>query len=146
MTFDEYFYKICNVVAEKSNCLYLKIGSILVRDNVIISTGYNGPPRGIPHCKNVHNTTTCPLILNKKFHLCPGAHSEINAIIHAARLGIKIKDSILYTNNKIPCGNCLMMIINSGIKEVVCIELEQLDHKSGFFLSSCDLKVRSYNF
>jgi len=144
MTFDEYFYKICNVISEKSNCLYEKIGSILVRDNVIISTGYNGPPRGIPHCKDIHNE--CPLILNKKFHLCPGAHSEINVIVHAARLGVQIKDSILYTNNQVPCGNCLIGIINSGIEEVVCTKLTMYDFKTGFFMEHSDLKIRLYDF
>lgn len=147
MTWDEYYYRICNVVGSHSKCLSRQIGAILVRDKVVICTGFNGPPRGVPHCEG----PTCPRQVKhyasgEGLHLCPAAHAERNAIVQAARLGIVTKDVTLYLNTNVPCKDCLIEIINAGIREVVCTEMKHYDLKTGFILEHSDLKVRVYDF
>lgn len=145
-TWDSYFLNICNAVASHSKCLSRQIGAILVRDKVVICTGYNGPARGVPHCEG----SVCPRRLHgyvsgEGLHLCPAAHAERNAIVQAARLGIVTKDATLYLNTQIPCKDCLIEIINAGISEVVCTEMRQYDLKSGFIMEHSDLIVRTFN-
>jgi len=78
-------------------------------------------------------------------HLCPAGHAERNAIVQAARLGIKVKGASLYMNCPIPCKDCLIEIINAGIKEVVCEGGKLYDHLSGWLLVNSSLVVRKYN-
>ena len=137
---DQYFYSICNVVGSNSKCLSRQIGAVLVKDKVIICTGYNGPPRGIPHCEG----DICPrrklgFKSGEGLEKCPAAHAERNAIIQAARLGIKVKDSVLYLNTSIPCKDCLIEIINAGIIEVVCTEDKLYDELSEFLIKKITL-------
>jgi dCMP deaminase len=82
MTWDSYFQKICEAVAANSKCLHRKTGAVLVRENVVICTAYNGPPRGVPHCKPLH--TPCKT--------CAGT----------GRI-----DDLVYANNKVLCPICL---------------------------------------
>ncbi len=116
---DEYFMSIAKVVSTRSSCMKRHIGAIIVRDKRIVSTGYNGTPRGIkncdeggcPRCNNYTNTGT-------KLDECFCSHGEENAIVQAAYHGISIKGSTIYTTFS-PCLWCTKMIINSGIVEVV---------------------------
>lgn len=132
MTWDKYFYDICVVVASKSPCLSRKIGAILVRDNSIISTGYNGPPKGVIHCgpeRNEFQNITGPddICIRKLYgyesgkglELCPAVHAEMNAVINAARKGASTLGSTLYMNCVIPCKQCMGILINAGVKEIV---------------------------
>ncbi len=167
MCWDEYFLKVCDVVASNSKCLSRKIGSIVVKDKSIISTGYNGPPRGVPSCserfcrdikyaselirleKNGSDLTKCPRqILGFKsgegLEWCPAGHSERNSLINAARHGIKMKGSIMYMNCNIPCSPCLIEIINAGIKEIVVTKLEYYDIMGEYLIKESGLKVREY--
>ena len=146
-TWDEYFYSICEVIGKNSKCLSRQIGAILVTDKVVICTGYNGPPRGIPHCEG----SVCPRRAagyksGEGLHLCPAAHAERNAIIQAARLGIRTKRSTLYLNTQIPCKDCLIEIINAGINEVVCANMKLYDEKSEFILKHSELSIRIFDF
>ena len=146
MLWDEYFHSICKAVSNNSKCLSRQIGAILVRDKVIICTGYNGPPRGIPHC----NGDICPrrakgYVSGDGLHLCPAAHAECNAIVQAARLGIQTRGAILYLNTQIPCKDCLIKIINSGIEEVVCTEMKQYDFLTDFLLANSNIKIRLFS-
>lgn len=166
---DKYFHKICNVVASKSPCLSRKIGAILVRDKSIISTGYNGPPRGVPHCghdrwmkdkalrdhvaiiKNItrfHNE--CPRqVLGYKsgthMELCPAQHTEENAVSNAARLGVSVIGSTLYMNSIIPCKNCFGTLINAGIIEIVVEKIEVYDKFTQFLIDNSDIRLREFN-
>lgn len=120
---DDYFQTICNAVASKSPCLSRQIGAILVRDSSIVSTGYNGPARGYPHCKG-YSKTICPRKLKgyksgEGLHECPAAHAEGNTVANAARNGVCTIDTTLYMNSMIPCKDCAIILVNAGIREVV---------------------------
>ncbi len=116
---DVYFMNIAKVVASRSNCLKRHVAAVIVKDKRIVSTGYNGTPRGIRNC----NEGGCPRCNSfaqsgTKLEECVCSHGEENAIVQAAYHGISIKDSTIYTTFS-PCIMCTKMIINSGIKEVV---------------------------
>ena len=116
---DEYFLGIAKMVAMRSSCIKRKVAAVLVKDRRIISTGYNGTPRGVTNC----NEGGCPRCNNltasgKDLDECLCSHAEENAITQAAYHGVNIKESMLYTTFS-PCLICTKMIINSGIREVV---------------------------
>ena len=118
ITKDKYFLEIAGLVSERSTCIKRKVGSVLVKDSHILSTGYNGSPSGFKHC----TSETCVrqnLKSGQKPELCRGVHAEINCIIQAAMHGTSIKgDTTLFTTH-FPCMNCLKLIINAGIKNLV---------------------------
>ena len=118
-TWDEYFVGIARMVALRSNCIKRKVASVIVKDKRIISTGYNGTPRGVKNC-NEGGCPRCNSFGSQGTNLseCLCSHAEENAITQAAYHGVNIKDSTLYTTYS-PCLICTKMIINSGIKEVV---------------------------
>ncbi len=118
-SWDEYFMSIAKVVATRSNCMKRKVAAIIVKDKRIVSTGYNGTPRGIRNCSD----GGCPRCNNfsesgKNLEDCVCSHGEENAIVQAAYHGISIKDTTIYTTFS-PCIMCTKMIINAGIREVV---------------------------
>jgi len=170
---DKYFHLICTTVSLKSPCLSRQIGAILVRDNSILSTGYNGPPRGIPHCGHerimedqviyhelysvIENTTRkdmgkiCPrkLIPNyvsgKRMELCTAQHAETNCISNAARIGVITYGATLYMNCIIPCKSCFGALINAGIKEIVLDEIKYYDAHTKFLKDNSDIIIRKFN-
>lgn len=116
---DEYFMEIARVVSLRSNCIKRKVAAVVVLDRRIISTGYNGTPRGTKNC----NEGGCPRCNHfgpsgEKLEDCLCSHAEENAIVQAAYHGVSIKGSTLYSTYS-PCLTCTKMIINSGILEVV---------------------------
>ena len=131
---DEYFLKIAEVVSLRCNCLSARLGAIIVKDNVIKSTGYTGAPRGTKDCfeKGYCLRRKLNVPSGQQYELCVSVHAEQNAIINAARDGVSIVDGTLYIFGKkiyqglekqidsFPCFICKKMIINSGIKRVVC--------------------------
>lgn len=118
-SWDEYFMMIAKVVALRSNCLKRKVAAIVVKDKRIISTGYNGTPRGTLNC-NEGGCPRCNHLVESGSNLeqCLCSHAEENAITQAAYHGILLRDATLYTTYS-PCLICSKMIINAGIKEVV---------------------------
>jgi dCMP deaminase len=118
-SWDEYFMNIAKVVASRSNCMKRKVAAIIVRDKRVISTGYNGTPRGTRNC----NEGGCPRCNNlaasgTALHECLCSHGEENAIVQASYHGASLKDAIIYSTFA-PCLQCAKMIINSGIREVI---------------------------
>ncbi|MGB6606544.1 MAG: cytidine/deoxycytidylate deaminase family protein, partial [Atribacterota bacterium] len=118
-TWDEYFMEITELVSRRSTCLRRKVGAVIVKDKRILTTGYNGAPKGLPHCLEIG----CLREINKvssgeRQELCRGLHAEQNAIVQAALHGLSIKDSVLYCTTQ-PCVTCAKMIINSGIKMII---------------------------
>lgn len=116
---DTYFMKISQVVALRSNCIKRKVAALIVKDNRIISTGYNGTPRGIKNC----NEGGCPRChtFGESGHAleeCLCAHAEENAIAQAACHGVRIEGATIYSTFS-PCLGCTKLIINGGIKRVV---------------------------
>jgi dCMP deaminase len=107
------------VVASRSNCIKRKVAAVIVKDKRIISTGYNGTPRGVRNC----NEGGCPRCNSfaesgKNLEECYCSHGEENAIVQASYHGISIKNAVLYTTFS-PCLICTKMILNAGISEVV---------------------------
>lgn len=116
---DEYFMNIAKVVASRSNCMKRKVAAIIVKDKRVISTGYNGTPRGTRNC----NEGGCPRCNNlavsgTNLEECLCSHGEENAIVQASYHGVSLKEAIIYTTFA-PCLMCAKMIINSGIREVI---------------------------
>lgn len=113
---DEYWMKIVNDVAERSTCLRRQIGALVVKNNVIISTGYNGAPRGFPHCLEAGcRRDKLNIASGERHEECVGVHAEQNALLQAGR---DAGGATLYVN-AFPCKICAKLIINAGIKRVV---------------------------
>lgn len=120
LSWDEYFVRIAKTVSLKSHCLSIQRGCVLVKDKQILSTGYNGPPAGFPHCNEMCPRKEMGFKSGEGLEWCPASHSEANSIVQAARNGVKIENTILYCSfSHIPCRECSKLIINAGIKEVV---------------------------
>lgn len=106
------------LASKRSTCLRRQVGAVIVKNEQIISTGYNGAPSGAIHCKILGCTRESLQVPSGKMQeLCRGAHAEQNAIALAAKKGIAVEGSTIYVTNK-PCSMCAKMIINSGIREV----------------------------
>jgi len=119
---NEYFMQMARLVSTRSTCLRRKVGAVIVRDNQILSTGYNGAPKNVPHCSELgclREKLNVPS--GERHELCRGVHAEQNAIIQAAVQGVSIKNSTMYCTN-LPCIICAKMIINAEIKQVIIAE------------------------
>ena len=113
-----YFFQIARLVATRSTCLRRQVGAVIVKDNRILSTGYNGAPAGITHCLErgcIREERDIPS--GERHELCRGLHAEQNAIIQAAYHGVSINGADLYCTNQ-PCIICSKMLINAGIKKI----------------------------
>src|SRR5438067_13513827 len=114
---DSYFMQIATVVASRATCDRKHVGALLVRDRIILSTGYNGSIRGMPHCDEVGHVL-------ENGHCVATIHAEANAILQAARNGVRIEGADIYTSAS-PCWPCFKMIANAGIKRIVYGEFER---------------------
>ncbi|MBI2930631.1 MAG: AAA family ATPase [Planctomycetes bacterium] len=116
---DDYFMKMAQVASLRSNCIKRKVASVIVRERRVISTGYNGTPRGAKNCYE-GGCPRCNTLADSgtKLEECLCSHGEENAITQAAYHGVSVKDATIYTTLA-PCLMCTKMIINSGIREVV---------------------------
>lgn len=118
-SYDEYFMEMAHIVSKRSTCIRRKVGAILVKDKHILSTGYNGAPKGHKHCiieGCLREKLNVPS--GERHEICRGLHAEQNVIIQAAVFGTPIKNSVLYCTNT-PCVVCAKMLINAGVKEIV---------------------------
>ncbi|OGD63952.1 deaminase [Candidatus Berkelbacteria bacterium RIFCSPLOWO2_01_FULL_50_28] len=102
---------IAREVATRSTCDRKNVGAVLVRDKMILTTGYNGSIRGLAHCDEVGHE-----IVND--HCIRTVHAETNAIVQAARNGVSIEGATLYINAS-PCWDCFKLLANAGIKKIV---------------------------
>ncbi len=118
-SWDEYFMSVARTVATRSNCVKRKVAALVVKDKRIISTGYNGTPRGVKNC-NEGGCLRCNSFEKSgtKLEECVCSHGEENAIVQASYHGVKLSGSTLYTTY-CPCLLCAKMIINAGIEKVV---------------------------
>jgi dCMP deaminase len=105
-----YFMNIARQAATRSTCDRKHVGAVIVRDRTILSTGYNGSIRGMPHCDDVGH-------LMENDHCVATIHAEANAIIQAAKNGVGIEGSELYTTAS-PCWSCFKLIVNAGIRKI----------------------------
>jgi dCMP deaminase len=122
-TWQEYFTGITLAVATRSTCTRRKVGAIAVRDKRILATGYNGAPRGVPHCLDLGcMRENMGIPSGQRHELCRGLHAEQNVIIQAAVHGIVLEGAEIYCTTQ-PCLICTKMLINVGISQVFCMEL-----------------------
>lgn len=140
---DEYFMEVAEVVARRSTCLRRNIGAVVVKDKRILSTGYNGAPTGLPHCADVGCLREKLGIPSGERHeICRGLHAEQNALLQAARYGISLEGSTIYSTTE-PCSLCAKMLINAGIRRVVYKE-PYPDELSRELLSGAKVQVEQF--
>jgi dCMP deaminase len=108
---DEYFMEIARTVSSRATCPRASVGCVLTRDRRILTTGYNGAPRGVPHCIDVG----C-LMVND--HCQRATHAEANAIVQAALHGVSVEGATAYCTHH-PCVNCSKLFISAGVREIV---------------------------
>ena len=106
----DYFMRIAEEVATRGTCDRRRVGAVIVRDRMILSTGYNGSIRGLPHCDEVGH-------MMENDHCVATIHAEANALLQAARNGVRIEGSEIYTTAS-PCWSCFKMIVNAGIQSI----------------------------
>lgn len=127
---ENYYLDIAETVMERSTCLRRKYGAILVLNDEIVATGYNGAPRGRKNCDDLNFCTRESLNIpsGERYELCRSVHAEANAIISAARRDILGSTLYLvgretasgeYVENTTPCTMCRRLIINAGISKVI---------------------------
>ncbi len=126
---DLYYLNIAKSVSQRSGCLRRKFGAIIVVNDAIVSTGYNGPARGVVNCEEVgclKNMVNAPHW--GAYDYCPAVHAEENAVINAARNGTSVLGGTLYIYGETadgkptpshPCDRCKRVLINAGIERVV---------------------------
>jgi dCMP deaminase len=141
-SWDEYFMGIARVVASRSNCVKRKVAAVVTVDRRIISTGYNGTPRGTKNC----NEGGCPrcnelAIGGTALADCLCSHGEENAITQAAYHGVSLRSGTIYTTFS-PCLQCTKLIINAGLSEVVYNVGYPLGEVSLALLGEAGVKVR----
>ena len=105
-----YFMNIARQAATRATCERKHVGAVIVRDKTILSTGYNGSIRGMPHCDDIGH-------MIENTHCVATVHAEANAIIQAAKNGVRIDGSEIYTTAS-PCWNCFKLIANAGIGSI----------------------------
>jgi len=119
-TFHEVFMEIAYTWAKRATCLRRRVGAVIAKDKQQLTAGYNGAPRGVPHCAEMGGCLRAKLGIpsGQRAEICRGTHAEQNAITQAAKFGISIEGSTLYCNT-FPCVICAKMILNAGITTVV---------------------------
>ncbi|MFP4169495.1 MAG: deoxycytidylate deaminase [Methanomassiliicoccales archaeon] len=138
---DTYFMRMAELAGTRSTCLRRQVGAVIVKEKRILSTGYNGAPKGLRHCFEVG----CVRERNKvesgtRHELCRGVHAEQNAVIQAAYFGVSIKDGTIYTT-AFPCVLCAKILVNAGIREVVFKD-DYVDQLSKDILEESKVLVR----
>lgn len=141
---DEYFMRIAEVVASRSSCVKRRVAAVVVKDRRIISTGYNGTPRGTANC----NEDGCPRCLSlapsgSGLGDCLCSHAEENAIVQASFHGVSLNGATIYSTFS-PCLICTKMIINAGIGEVVYRSAYPLPDAAKGLLGEAGVTTRKY--
>jgi dCMP deaminase len=118
-SWDEYFSRMAELAASRSTCLRRHVGAVIVKDRMVLSTGYNDTPRGIPNCGDggcARCASDAPTGVGLDTCLC--IHAEQNSIVQAAYHGVSINGASIYVTHQ-PCLTCAKMILNAGIRRVV---------------------------
>lgn len=120
-SWDDYFLEVMDAISKRATCDRGKSGCVIAKDNQILVTGYVGSPAGLPHCDEVGHQMKKMIHEDGHItqHCVRTVHAEQNAICQAAKRGISIEGGTLYCRMT-PCRTCTMLIINCGIKRVVC--------------------------
>ena len=110
LSWDRYFMNVARVVSSRATCGRKFVGAVIVRDRTILSTGYNGSIRGLPHCDEVGH-------MMEEGHCVATIHAEMNAIIQAARNGVRIEGAGIYITAS-PCWSCFKALANAGLMRI----------------------------
>ena len=106
-SWNQYFMNMAEEISKRATCPRLMVGAIIVKDNQILATGYNGSVKGARHCDCYLENNRCVRTI----------HAEQNAIVQAAKKGVSVEGATIYVNHE-PCTNCIKFIIQSGIEKV----------------------------
>ncbi|MFA5749840.1 MAG: cytidine/deoxycytidylate deaminase family protein [Candidatus Shapirobacteria bacterium] len=151
-SWDEYFMEVMEAISKRATCDRGKSGCVIVKNKQILVTGYVGSPMGLPHCDDVGHQFK--KMINEdgtiSEHCVRTVHAEQNAICQAAKLGVPIDGATVYCRMT-PCRTCAMLLINCGIKRVVCerkyhagAESEEMLKKTGITLEYVYEEVQEY--
>lgn len=142
---DTYFMNIAHVVATRGNCIRRQVAAVIVKENRIVSTGYNGTPRGVTNCFE-GGCARCAGEAPSGSDLgeCVCSHAEENAITHAAYHGTALAGAVLYCTIS-PCLICAKMIINAGIKEVIYEDEYHFSEQTRSLFSEAGIKCRQFH-
>ena len=142
-TNDQYFMSMAHLVSTRSTCVRRRVGAVIVKDKHILSTGYNGSPKGTRHCEELGCIREQLHIPSGTRHgLCRGVHAEQNAVAQAAYFGVSGAGGTMYTTT-FPCSMCAKILINSGIVEII-YDQGYIDDLSKDLLSETNIKVRKF--
>jgi dCMP deaminase len=108
---DDYFLGLARQVATRATCDRLHVGCVLVRDRVVVATGYNGAARGLDHCDDAGHDV-------EDGHCVRAVHAEANAVAQAAREGVRVLGATAYATH-LPCWPCFRLLLNAGVTRVV---------------------------
>jgi len=143
---DVYFAEIADLVSSRSTCLRNQVGAVIVKESQILSTGYNGAPKGLRHCDEIGCIREQMGVRPGERHeLCRGLHAEQNAVIQAAYHGVSVSGARIYCTTR-PCSICTKMLINAGIQEVVYVDeyedplADQLIQEAGIVLRKIQIE------
>jgi len=139
---DDYFLEMADAASKRATCDRGKSGCVIVRDKQVLATGYVGSPAGLPHCDDVGHLMKKVIQENGEIseHCVRTVHAEQNAICQAARRGVSIEGATLY-QRMTPCRTCAMMLINCGIKKIVCERKYQLAEESEQLLAEAGIEL-----
>lgn len=116
---DEYFMSLAELAATRSTCLRRQVGALLVSGSRVLSTGYNGAPKGLAHCLELGCLRTkAGIPSGQRQEMCRAIHAEQNAIIQSARYGVTVTRATLYCTHQ-PCATCLKMLLNLDVTRFV---------------------------
>lgn len=133
INWNEYFMSLSLLISSRSPSMKLKVGAVIVKDNRVISSGYNGYPSG---CKHIS--------IHRDNHEINTIHAEQNAISDAARRGVALQNSTIYITHY-PCINCCKYIISSGINNIVYLDDYKNDEIVSKLLEECNISINKYD-
>lgn len=143
-SFDETFMEICHLMARRTTCPRRAVGAVIVKENHVLTTGYNGAPKGFPHPLEAGCIREELGIPSGEYsEVCPCLHAEQNAIVQAALFGVSVREGVLYCTTQ-PCMSCARMIINAGLKRIV-FEQGYADPLSIGLLNSAGVELYQWN-
>ena len=142
LSWDDYFLELADAASRRATCDRGRSGSVIVLDKQVLATEYVGSPAGLPHCDDVGHLMKKVIQEDGKIteHCVRTVHSEQNAICQAAKRGISIEGATIY-QRMTPCRTCAMLLINCGIKRVVCERKYQLAEESEQLLTEAGVEL-----
>lgn len=145
-SWDEYFMEVSRAIAKRATCDRGRSGCVIAKGNQLLVTGYVGSPKGLPHCDDVGHEFKKTIHEDGKVtnHCVRTVHAEQNAICQAAKLGVSLDGATLYCKMT-PCRTCAMLIINCGIKKVICEKKYHAGEESEKMFEDAGIEIEFFN-